>query len=265
MSGPHVLRFRDILRDAVPWWLSDRPGLNVGFRYLWSVVAPLDAAMEVLEEGINASRPGVGTPTALAAIGRTRGILRGFGETEAHYAARLNQWLDTWRLAGSQLAVASQLHENIVNRPRVRVVNRAGTWTMVDQSGAVTTGTMTWNWDSVSNPERSGNWWEQWIIVYPAPWALAPNRGARTRGDQSGIGHLVSRAEYDAVKNLLSSWTSAHTFIRTVIFTSDGTLFDPATPSSLPDGTWGQWSLPGSSPRVRGGRNLTSCRYWEPT
>lgn len=267
MSGVST-RFRDMIRDAVPWWLSDRPGKNVGYRVLWSMIAPLDAAVETLLEGLRAPMPGQGTPTALSAIGRTRGILRGYGssETDESYIARLLAWLDTWRLAGSQLAIASQLHAYMSNRPRVTVVNRAGTWTCVAQDGTITTGTMAWDWDSVSNPERSGFWSEQWVIVYPDPWAHAPIRGSglRTRGGETGIGHLCSREEYDAVKNLCATWKAAHTFIRTIIFTTDGTLFDPGTPASLPDGTWGQWSLPGSDPRAAGGRNTTTCRYWEP-
>lgn len=61
-------RFRDTLRKILPWWLSDRreQGKTVGFRYLWAIVAPLDAAMDVLVQGVNAWFPGRGTPTALA-------------------------------------------------------------------------------------------------------------------------------------------------------------------------------------------------------
>lgn len=38
-------RLRDMLGGFVPWWLSDRPtsGKTVGFRFLWAMVAPLDA------------------------------------------------------------------------------------------------------------------------------------------------------------------------------------------------------------------------------
>jgi hypothetical protein len=267
--SPRINRFRDEIRSYVVPWLSDRktatPERTAGFRYLWSMVAPLDAAMDVLFQGIAARYPSFGTSTALPLIGRSRGLLRGQTDTDAEFAAKLLLWLEKWRHAGSQRQLAIELHEYLGNHPRVRVVNRAGHWVTVAQDGTVTETTAAWDWDSVSNPERAGYWSEMWIIIYPTRWAIAGNWGdGRNWGEQdSGLGHLVTGVEHDAVRGLIAQWKSAHSRVRTVIWTSDATLFDPAVPASCPDGTWGQWSSGGSGSRVASNRNVTTCRYWE--
>lgn len=258
-----MIRVRDILRDVVPWWLSDRhfsSGKDVGFRLLWAIVAPLDGYLEMLHESLEAAWPGVGTPSALPLIGRTRGILRGEAETSDEYAARLRGWLDAWRDAGSQKAIARELHGYLAGHPRVRVVNRAGHMVTIGADGTVTAEQVAWDWDSVSNPERHGDWSDLWVIVYRTPaWALEASWGSGGTwgaGDGGGLGHAVPRASVDAVKGILGQWKAAHTRVRAVVWTSDAALFDPANPSSMPDGNWGQWSSPS--------RNYTSCRYWEP-
>ncbi len=263
-------RLRDQLRGFVPWWLSDRhysSGETVGFRYLWTMIATLDCYVDYVVQGLLAAWPGAGTPTALPLIGRSRGIIRGQADTDDQYAAKLRNWLPKWAAAGTQRQLAIELHEYLGNAPRVRIVNRSGHWVTVNADGSIVTHDVPWDWDSVSNPERAGYWSEMWIIVYPTQWALAGTWGAgKTWGDGSGlgIGHDVSREEVDAVKNLIAQWKSAHSKVRAVIWTSDATLFDPTNPASLPDGTWGQWGTTGSGSRVAGGRNTTTCRYWEP-
>lgn len=269
MSVP-IARMRDQLRRWVPWWLSDRrfsSGKTVGFRYLWAMIACFDAITQWILEGLLAAWPGAGTLTALSLIGRSRGIIRGQTDTDVEYASKLRQWLDKWAAAGSARQLAIELHEYLGNRPRVRIVTRAGFWVTVATDGTVTTTQAAWNWDGTSNPERSGYWSEMWVIIYPTQWAVNPTVYGTGRswglGDGFGIGHKVSRIEYDAVRGLLNQWKSAHTRISAVVWTSDATLFDPATPASLPNGAWGDWSVGGTGARVPNSRNLTTCRYWE--
>jgi hypothetical protein len=266
-----VRRFRDEIRSYVVAWLSDRhyatPELSAGFRFLWSLVAPLDDAMEALIQGIRAPQPGQGTPTAFPLIGRSRGIIRGYGETDASYTLRLIGWLDRWRIAGTAEAVARAVQDYIVSKPKVRVITRSGVWVTAETDGSITRTTAAWNWDATTNPERAGYWSELWVVIYPTPWAVAPGSwgdgGLWGTGDGFGLGHQVTRIEYDAIRGLLAQWKSAHTKISAVIWTSDATLFDPATPGSLPNGSWGDWSTTGAAARVPNSRNLTTCRYWE--
>ena len=53
-----VAGFRNTLR--IPRWLSNRPGLSTGFKTLYSIAVTLDALMEGVQQGIQASLPGLG-------------------------------------------------------------------------------------------------------------------------------------------------------------------------------------------------------------
>lgn len=261
------LRLRDAFKLISPWWLSDRlqSGKTVGYRYLWSMISVLDALLEGQLQGMRACWPGAGTPTALPLISRSRGILRGQDDTDEEVSAKLRGWLDRWLTAGSQLAIAREIHEYLSDHPRVRVINRAGHWVTLNEDGTVDLDDAAWDWDSVSNPERVNYWSELWVIVYTSQFADAGDWGdGRFWGARdSGIGHVVHRIDRDACRNLLGTWKSAHSRIRAVIFSTDDALFDPAAPLTCPDGTWGQWSTGGSGSRVVSNRNLTDCRYWE--
>lgn len=263
------LRIRDQLRGWVPWWLSDRhysSGKSVGFRFLWAMISLLDVFAEWIVQSLQAPWPGKGTPTALPYIGRSRGILRGQVDTDDEYASKLRQWLDKWAAAGSARQLAIELHEYLGNHPMVRVITRSGIWVTVAADGSVTTTTATWNWDGTSHPDRAGYWSEMWIVVYPTQWAASGTWGdGRVWGGRDGgLGHIVTRVEYDAVKSLIAQWKSAHSKVRAVIWTSDATLFDPTNPATCPNGTWGAWGTAGDGSRVASGRNTTTCRYWEP-
>ncbi len=263
-------RFRDMFLRYIPWWMTDRkPGApaspgNVLYRVVWVMVSALDGAFDVLLQGIQAAWPGIGTPTALALTGRSRGIIRGQLESDDDYALRLRGWLDTWRKAGSAEASARAIHNYLGNRPRVRIVNRSGAWVTVNADGTLTRNQAAWNWDGTDYPERATHWWDIWIIVYPTQWAKNGTFGdGQVFGRETGLGHLCTPEENDAIRSEVSQWKSANAFVRAIIWTSDATLFDPTNPGSLPDGTWGSWSLRGSDPRVASGRNTTTCRYWE--
>lgn len=272
-------RMRDLLARVVPWWLSDRtqtgPGVNVGWTVLWTMTSSLDQAIEHCLQSLEAAWPGIGTSDALAIIARDRSMLQGRSETTPEFVARLGEWLDRARQLGSMLSVARAVHEYLRGKPRVRVVDRAGQWLTVNEDGSVETrepDPTTWDWDSVSHPERAGHWWNLWVIVDPPSDAGAgegewPDSGTWGDGElwggTLGFGHDSEVEEYDAIMSLLEQHRSFHTFIRCVIFTDDAAALDPDDPMTLPDGTWGSWSLPGSDPLVAGGRD-TDFRYWEP-
>ena len=264
--------FRDSLRRIVPPWLSERvaSGMTVGFRTLQGMIAPLDDATDRLVQGVQAAWPGLGTPSALAFVGRNRGMIRGKGESDLNYGSRLTRWLDRWRITGSQEAIARAIHEYVSGRPKVRVVNRAGICVTVGHDDTLTKTDVKWDWDSKTNPERVGYWSELWVIVYTPPWSESgpqlnsPSAVLGTR--TTGLGHLVTREEVDAIRGLLAQWKAAHSLIRAVVFTYDASLFDPAVPSSWPNGRWGQWSANSISiptSRVMSDRSM-SCRFWEP-
>ena len=265
-------RYRDSLRSWLPWWLSDRKyssGKTVGFRAVWVMIAMLDAIADWIVAGLVAPWPGMGTPSALPLISRSRGILRGMGDTDATHGARLRSWLDIWALAGSSVQLAREVQNYLGNSPTVRIVNRAGSWVIIGPDGAVSSvqGDASWHWDDTSNPERAGYWSEMWIIIYATPFAMPAlgtwGDGSVWGGDGTGINQTVSRVDYDAVKNIIATWKSAHSKVRAIVWTTDITVCNLAYPDSLPDGQWGNWGTTGAAARVASNRNYTTCRYWE--
>lgn len=264
------LRIRDIFARVLPPWLWERilAGKTVGYRFLWGMIAPLDALLDTLNLGLAAWFPGQNV-TSLPYIGRSRGIIRGQGETAAAYAERLIRWLDTWPQAGSQELIGVSIHHFLASHPRVRVITRAGKWLTVETDGSIVRQDAAWDWDSVTHPERNDPdepWWsDMWIVVQLSPWDERPGTLGDLVGDDGfAIGHLATHEEVDAVKGLISQWKGLHSRVRAVIWTTDPDLFDPDVPASNPDGTWGAWGMYSGSSYVPSGRNTTTCRYWEP-
>lgn len=259
--------FRNELRKYVPWWLSDRrlsSGKSVGFRYLWVLVASLDVFVQFMLEALRAPWPGVGPEAALPYIGRTRGILRGPTQTVAEYVEKLSRWLVKWARAGSAEQLLEELHEYLPTHPKVRLFTRSGICVTRNTDGTTVKQTgVAWDWDSVSDPQRAGNWWDVWIVVY-SPYAARAGTLGTVTNDGNAWGHQAPITQCDEVKQLLDTWKAAHTLVRAVIWTTDGTKFNPSSPATLPDGTWGRWGTTGSGSRVAGARVQSSLRFWEP-
>ncbi|MDX6480352.1 MAG: hypothetical protein QOG85_862, partial [Gaiellaceae bacterium] len=239
------------------------------FRFLYALVAPLDALLDQVQQGLASWFPGRGTPTALPYIGRSRGIIRNQGESEASYAERLGRWLDTWPEAASQELIAVAIHQFLATHPRVRVITRSGLWLTCEADGTIVRTEAAWDWDSISHPQRNdpdAPWWsDMWIVVQLSPWAQRPGTlGDLTGDDGFALGHLATHPEVDAIKGLIAQWKGAHSRVRAVIWTTDATLFDPEEPASCPNGRWGAWGIYDGTSYVPSDRNITTCRYWEP-
>lgn len=262
--------WRDAFQRYTPVWLRDRSrsmvGLSVGYRFLYSMIEALDDQAQIMLEGLRAAWPGVGTPTALSLIGKSRGIVRGVGETDDAYAARLQTWLESWALAGSAESIALELHGYLSGGPRVRVVSRFGLCTTCETSGAITHQIAPQSfWDYVSHPERALQWWDEWVIVYPDQWSHSPATiGTGTIGGDLGWGHDVTRQENDAIRAIIDEHKAAHSHVVAVIWCNDNALFDPANPGgSWLDGTCGAWSGRGSGARHVSARSNSNLRIWE--
>jgi hypothetical protein len=277
-----------LLRHAVqswtPRWLANRPGLQTSFKVIYTIANYCDVLIEQAVEGVRARyamyQPAqlnqyVDPATALPYISATVGIHQGIGESNADYAVRTQQWIARWVDAGSAEGLVQELQEYLGKYmgalPLVRVVDRQEFWVSRHPDGAVTTNAAAWDWDSVSNPERHGFWSDIWIIVYPTRWpitgtqltALIPVWGEST----IGTGHMAPRDVADTVLSIVSEWKGAHTYVQSIIWSYDSTLFDPTSPSvDDPDGTWGNWYevVSGNSVTSRTGATDGRVRYWEP-
>jgi hypothetical protein len=287
MSAFDTLRgWRTRMVRFITNWQTNRPGANVGFRYLFSLVLPIDIELENTLQGINAWAPGSpnATLTALPLIGNSRGLIQGEAETDAHFASRLIAWRAITKEMGKSERLALEIQNYLENTPLVRVVERLYSdsgaprafYVTANTDGSTTTQTANWDWDSVGGWTGSAadgtnagsvtrTWWSDfWIVVYPCEWpvtgtalsALAPIWG-RT---DIGLGHAVPVVARDAIVRIVAQWKGLHTFCRAIIFSYDATLFDPANPSASgdPNGTWGPCFN-------RTGEADGRVRYWEPT
>lgn len=257
-----VRGFRDSLRSYVPAWLQNRPPdpvtgkpRNVGYRILYAMVFPLDVAVQAIVESLKAAFPGLGTASANPAIAQSRGLIQGEAESQASFAKRTINWLSSWDENGSYASeqLARQIQAYFANTPVVRVIDRVGHWMTLDSGGVATQVTASWDWDSVSNPERQGLWSDLWIVVYPCEWTQAPTfeaRKASPRGTGDGIGVVggqALRTASDAILSLCALRKGAHTRIVAIIYSFDPTLCVPGG-SNNPDGTWGEWAKPSAGP-----------------
>lgn len=268
---------RHALNSIVPNWLSNRKGLRTGFTILWVIALICDELLQACLEGLRAAFPGKGDPSALPYIGQSRGILQGALEPNDHYATRLRAWLDTWTNAASAEIMGLQIQGFLYGvaplgaNPTIRIVDRSGNWVTINPDGSTTFSfDSTWNWDSISNPERSGYWSDIWIIVYPTIWLTYttmadPNfRAAWGTYQGFGLGHEVPRSYVDGILRIVSVWKGAHVYVQAIIWSYDSTLFIPGalTNPGNPDGRWGKsYKVVGTSSVASRNNN---ARYWIP-
>lgn len=251
----------DALDRILPVWLRNRPTLDRGFKYVQASAILGDRLVAALLEGLQAPWPGAGTPTALGEIGATRGIPRGLSDTEDEYAARLRGWLDAYARMGSDEATARSLHEYLRGRPMVRVVDRHGQWTEIDELGNLRTFSAPWDWDSVSHPTAAAERpTDVWVIVYGSAYV---DQTLASLNALEGIGHTVPLTESDQAVAILKQWKPAHNWIRCVLWVPTPGDLDPEAPAGMPDGTWGDWAKDNGSGSWVQSRN-TTFRYWEP-
>jgi hypothetical protein len=260
----------DMAAEISPPWLKG----PVGSRLVYALTMPLDALTALCFQGVKARFPLVGTPTALGAVGRDRGLRRGPNESAAAFAARCLSWLDAWKHAGSSYALLDQLAGFFSpNAPLMRVVSSNGASAIwytrnADGSRALHVETPTnFNWDGAGASKRT----RFFVIVYDVagnPYNLGGEwgDGSRAWGDGGTIGTSALPIDSDGFVGVLDDWTAAHAVSIFAIFAFAPASFSPTTPANttgMPDGTWGTWS------KVVGGvavpARLTTARYWEIT
>lgn len=282
--------------SIVPVWMRNRPRFKTAAKFLFVHAFMVDVAIQAAIEGVRAGFPGYDSRTDnLSLIGQSRGLLQGETQTAANFSADLRNWLALTADMGGDVGCAMRLHKWLGDSPMVRIWTRNGRCTTVDASGNVSQvsgikpgwigpGPLSGyglNWDSVSNPERAGWWWNSWIVIYSADFPPAGTIGARAGSStipanvatglgSQGIGHLCSRTQVDTVLGLVRLWKGLHAVIPWIVWAPVGSaLFDPSNPTAAgnPDGCWGSWGFFGPDPGGTGVRATWShlnstCRYW---
>jgi hypothetical protein len=248
MMDPSFRGLRNALAYIIPNWLANRVDFQVGYKILYTVALIGDQMIESALESVRASWPGKGTPTALPLIGQSRGLIRGRTDTDDVYAGYLVDWLTTWENAGADQQVVTEIRNYLGGDPTVTLVDRAGHWTTINPDRSITQVTAAWDWDSISGFDKysaalihdtDNPWWsDQWIIVYPPPWAVQTTYTGPSDGNE-GIGLQNTQQDVDAIASILGSFKGAHTFIRAIIWSFDPTKFIPTNPTA--DGNYGNW------------------------
>lgn len=221
---------RDAIRDTAPRWLQG----TWGGRLLYSLALVLDGMGDALAAGLKMRFPGLYSTESLPLIGRERRIVRGPGETDGQFAARLRMWLDSHRRAGNPFALLEQLRAYLLpENPSIvlEVINRNGVRYLLSNSGeaSVFTGE-TWDWDN--HPDQ---WSRFWVVLNNTKWDQSGiTWGSATWGDGSAWGCDATPAEVTGVRNLVKAWTPPHAKCENVVVVFDAFGFS-LTP---PDGTW---------------------------
>ncbi len=234
--------FRDSLFNIAPPRLRGK----WGERFLYMIGAPLDAIADTLREGVKARMPGVGTTTALPDIGKDRVIMRGFAETDEAYAARLSRAFDDWSIAGSPVAVITQLLGYVSPVvPRIRYVCNGAC------EAGLTTFWLTIEADQVSiHREFPQNWdWDGktdelarfWLILYPGVWALKYWDDGHFWNDGTLWGLDADPNMPKDLRRVVSTFKAGGSMCVNIILAANDGDFDPTTPAggmTLPSGDW---------------------------
>lgn len=278
-TRPDVQGWRTTLANVVTNWMSNRPKANVGFRFLWSLILPLDLQMAAIWQAVNNWAPGSpgATPTALPYIAQARGRLQGPTEPDDAFAARCRSFIDDWELCGSSQALALEVQAYLCGQgslgagvyPVVRVVERNGDTATANADWSVTFGTVSWTWDSLGGwvddvgynlPSVVVGWWsELWVVIQdpythyasfsdPA-WLAAWNSGEQT------FDSLTPQEVVAGVQSIVDTWKGRHMYVRNISWVTDPTTF-------APDGYYGNSSF--SSGHSSGYARNPAFSYWEP-
>jgi hypothetical protein len=261
-----TFRFRRAFFRLVPSWLYNGEGGLVNY----SLGVLKDMFMLRLDQGVRARFPTMAPPSALAPLGRDRGIVRGINEPAAAYAARLIRWLDDHSTRGNPYSLMRQLQAYLQAAVRIRTVDARGNWYTLEadgtQSAVLNAGN--WEWDTAD----STLWSRFWVIIYPTatgePWSVALNIGdselwitGNVGTPTQTVGTTATIEQVANVRAIIRSWKPAGTICEWVIVAFDSASFDPTTPE--PDATWLNWGklVDGAQRSSR----LTTARYWKGT
>jgi hypothetical protein len=242
-----VTTFRDQAAAISPTYLKG----PWGTKWIYTHAIILDGIADGTAFAALAGNPSVAPTDGIPWLALDRQIDQGPNEPLTSFRVRLAQWLDLWRLAGSQrsvlLALASYFTPNGYTIETVNDSQLGSDVTAWDSSTAGAdppTHTLTtphnWNWDGIYVAGRS------WVIIFGGPWTQGPLIGGFTFGDGTVLGFTGGNPPNDApsIRGLVAKWKSAGDYVAQIIIAFDATWYQPTDtlPSAkLPDGTWGPW------------------------
>ena len=259
-----LVTYRDSMLNLGPTWLRG----FWGSRLIYALAIQWDALIDATVMAVKMRFPGWSAdnmPDALALIGRERGIIRGFAESNASYAVRLTRWIDDRRIKGNPYALMAQLQGYLSGFPtKMRIVNQAGAWYTLNADGTkdyFAHRPSNWTWDI-----ETTQWSRYWIILYPPSelWVTDGVYGdAAPRAAGGTIGSSATLDQINSIRAIVKAWTPPHASCEHIIVAFDPASFDPTSHTGMPDGTWGRWSKLDGTEQKRA--RLETARYWRAT
>lgn len=264
--------FRRIVQFVGPKWLVREPlstpvegaPPEVDNRALYALALLKDAAAERVRVGVLARFPlaGATAEDALLEIGRSRGIVRGPNEPEAAYCERLRRWLDDWRIAGSPWSILEQVRAYCSpHAVRARIFTNRGDCYTIDRDGTRSRVRDTaWDWDG-----DASRWARWWLVIYPdagQPWDRPGEYGTDHDWGAAPFtwGSTADATDPIALRRIIATRKPRGSRCDFIIVCFADAHFDPAEPSTLPDGTWGKVSKLDSGSLVPA--RFQDAAYW---
>lgn len=235
----------------VPQWWRAYWGSRIGF----SCIVPLDGLLDAGGYAVLAGLPSRAPTDAYSWFGLDRQIFQGPHESDAGYVARLIQWLDLWRHAGSSTALLLAVLSYVAPlQPKVLTVQSNGrhllgpdlsVWDTYDEGetpfppGAgnpnppahyITPGTQAnWVWDSLSLPffaEYGWMYWRKWIVIFSPPGDVNSPWEAPTATWAPATGSVTVTVQSDPVLGSVYVGSGDATTSATEFHWDDGTCWD---------------------------------------
>lgn len=228
-----------LLRILPPWMQPSRAPR--GFRVLYAIATVADALIETARQGVIADLPGEGTTTALAPIGRDRGIRRGFAESAAAFIVRLLTWREDHKRRGNPYTLMRQVRGYLSpHKPLMRLVNARGTWYTLNPDDTRERHALMGNWDWDGDPTLPHR---AWLIIYPPAelWTRDGTWGdGAVWGEEAGTwGSTATEEQVQAVRAIIDEWRSGTALYVSVIVCFDAAAFDPTgSGAGYPSGDW---------------------------
>lgn len=216
MTPPSTTTMRDSGYVISPqWWRA-----YWGARYAYSMWIMYDAMLDAGGYAVLAGLPSKAPSDAFQWIALDRQIFQGPSETNSSYVARLQQWLDLWRHAGTSTGILLALRSYVAPlTPKMLTVQSAGdgslsSWDTYVKGEAPFPPTLTnptspdhyvsapanWRWDGLSQPYYyPGTRWRKWVVIFQPASDTQTQWAAPTATWAPASGSVVVSVIADAV------------------------------------------------------------------
>jgi hypothetical protein len=189
----------------------------------------IDALADWETEGVEASMPGIGTPDALYLCGIDMSMDRNPGDTDDHYAFRIQRSVDSHQVQGNGPELLRQLVAWFfpsITTP-VRLVSDSAVWHEIDEVTGVVTKTNVgnnWTWDAFTGVR----WWRGWVIIDSSvsPWVIDLWGDPGDWGDGGTWGSSATLEQVSQIRRVVEQWKPANIIAKSIIVTFDASLFE---------------------------------------